>query len=57
LEALKDQAKVLDRLFVYTRYPNGLPDLAPMEAFGMKDFQAALEAADRLLCFAEAYIK
>lgn len=57
LEQFKDQAMVLDRLYVPTRYPNGLPDLAPMEAFGMTDFRAAYEGANALIGFAQSCLR
>lgn len=46
---LVDEARALDRLYVPTRYPNGLPDLVPLEAFGMKDVEEALQAASRII--------
>ena len=35
-------ALVLDRFYVPTRYPNGLPELSPDEAYGATDAETAL---------------
>jgi HEPN domain-containing protein len=36
---------VLDRFYIPTRYPNGLPDLTPAEAFTADDAEVCLEYA------------
>ena len=38
-------AAFLDKLYIPTRYPNGLPDLTPMESYTREDAEAALERA------------
>jgi HEPN domain-containing protein len=42
-------AAVLDKLYIPTRYPNGLPDLAPMEAYGISDLEIAISSAKILI--------
>lgn len=45
LEPLLDEAKLLDRHYIPTRYPDALPDLSPSEAYGRRDAEAAVSAA------------
>lgn len=45
LEELSDAAKRLDKLYIPTRYPNGLPDMTPGEVFTDAEAEAAAEAA------------
>jgi len=40
---------VLDRFYIPTRYPNGLPDMTPQEAFLAEDATSAVELARRLI--------
>ncbi len=50
--ALQDQiedAARLDRFYVPTQYPNGLPDLTPDEAFFAEDAAGAIRIAETLL--------
>lgn len=42
---LRDFASLLDKLYIPTRYPNGLPDLTPSKVYGEPDAIAALSAA------------
>ncbi len=44
-----DYAKSLDRLYIPTRYPNGLPDITPNEAFLEKDADEALKMAGEII--------
>jgi HEPN domain-containing protein len=43
--ALRDAASLLDKLYIPTRYPNGLPDLTPSRVYGEPDAAAAVQAA------------
>ena len=43
LMTLIDHAKHLDKLYIPTRYPDGLPDLTPSEVFTEADALAAIE--------------
>jgi HEPN domain-containing protein len=38
----------LDRYYIPTRYPNGLPDLTPGQVYFRKDAEICLESGDRL---------
>jgi HEPN domain-containing protein len=44
-----DEAKMLDRLYIPTRYPNGLPDIIPDDAFFLQDANEALSMAGGIL--------
>ena len=39
----------LDRFYIPTRYPNGLPDLTPEQSFFRHDAEEALEGATWML--------
>jgi HEPN domain-containing protein len=43
------KALVLDRLYIPTRYPNGLPDITPNQAFITEDAQTAIANASEIL--------
>jgi HEPN domain-containing protein len=49
LGSLADTARLLDKLYIPTRYPNGLPDLTPSEVYGAPDSEAAIAAAQRVI--------
>ncbi|MBC7248597.1 MAG: HEPN domain-containing protein [Actinobacteria bacterium] len=49
--ALKDRASLLDRFYIPTRYPNGLPGGIPSEAFNAKDAEEAVRAAGEIITF------
>ena len=40
-----DDAKLLDKYYIPTRYPNGLPDLTPSEIYTKDDDVRAIKAA------------
>ncbi|HOJ29661.1 MAG TPA: HEPN domain-containing protein [Spirochaetota bacterium] len=44
-----DNARLLDKLYIPTRYPNGLPDITPDLAYSKKDADEALLSADMIL--------
>lgn len=51
-ERWQRQARVLDKLYAPTRYPDALGDVLPSAVFGPEDGVAALEAAMALLSWA-----
>ena len=55
-EGLRTLAAELDLHYVPARYPNGLPDLAPFEAYTREQAEHAIEAAQKFLDFARASI-
>jgi HEPN domain-containing protein len=48
LDGLLEKAGVMDRFYVPTRYPNGLPDLTPGKSYFLSDSQQAIELTDGL---------
>ncbi|MEW6744710.1 MAG: HEPN domain-containing protein [Planctomycetota bacterium] len=46
---LKQKVAFLDRYYIPTRYPNGLPDGIPAEAFRRQDAEDAMTTAEALL--------
>ena len=48
----QQQARVLDKLYAPTRYPDALGDELPSDVFGPEDAERALEAATQLLAWA-----
>ncbi|MBU4271269.1 MAG: HEPN domain-containing protein [Planctomycetes bacterium] len=46
---LIEKARALDRLYVPTRYPNGLPDLTPGKNYSTADSRQAIDFADHFL--------
>lgn len=49
LEPLCRQGAALDRFYIPTRYPNGLPGGIPAEAFLEQDARFATDVADKIL--------
>jgi len=49
LEEWVDSAALLDKFYIPTRYPNGLPDLTPGQIYVMDDAQRGLAAARMLV--------
>ncbi len=49
LQAFGDRAKALDKLYIPTRYPNGLPGLTPSQAFTESEARAAIGIAREIV--------
>lgn len=49
LKPLINKAKELDKLYIPTRYPNGLPDLTPTEVFTDEEATKAIESAEAII--------
>jgi HEPN domain-containing protein len=49
--ALLDRARALDKLYVPTRYPNGLPAGAPADFFTAGEAERAVADAEAILAF------
>ncbi len=52
LAALRDQALLLDKLYIPTRYPDAIPELIPSEAFSEDEIERAYTAAATILAAA-----
>lgn len=48
-EALREKGSLLDRFYIPTRYPNGLPGGIPSESFNAKDSEEAMRAAKDII--------
>ncbi len=44
-----EEARKLDRLYIPTRYPNGLPDITPDMAYSIDDSNTSINAAQKIL--------
>lgn len=49
LEPFSEDARKLDRLYIPTRYPNGLPDITPEMAYSDDDSVSSINAAQKIL--------
>jgi HEPN domain-containing protein len=49
-----DEAKVLDRVYIPSRYPNGLPEGTPRHAFNRRDAEEAIQIAERVVRFCDS---
>ncbi len=49
IEPLTETAKFLDKMYVPTRYPNGLPELIPAEVYTLDEAQRAVDHAQQIL--------
>ena len=49
LQGFVDHARHLDKLYIPTRYPNGLPDLTPFEVYTEEDARKAIDTARELI--------
>ena len=54
---LDTKAKRLDQFYIPTRYPNGLPDITPEEAFGNEDATVGISYAKLFLDAVTRYYK
>jgi len=57
LSLCTNSARVLDRLYIPTRYPVGLPDLTPEAVFSAEDAQDAYERSNAIVAFVKSKIK
>jgi HEPN domain-containing protein len=51
-----EYGKSLDRLYIPTRYPNGLPDIIPGDAYGKVEAEEAVKAAEKIIQVCEEEI-
>lgn len=51
--SLLDCARALDKLYVPSRYPNGLPAGAPVDFFTRAEAERAIEQAELIVAFCE----
>ncbi len=56
LQNLLRAATLLDRFYIPTRYPNGLPDLTPGEAYLDEDAEQCIRDATEILVAAKSLL-
>jgi HEPN domain-containing protein len=49
MKKIQDDAAALDRFYIPTRYPNGLPDLTPGKFYFQKDAEFGIGVAGSIL--------
>ena len=54
---ISEQAKRLDRFYITTRYPNGLPGGSPFQLYSSSDLQSALEDLTEIFKLAEQFLE
>ena len=54
---LRPDARRLDRFYIPTRYPNGLPAGAPFENYDRNDLLQAVEMTERVVAAAEGLLR
>jgi len=54
---LLEKAKILDRYYIPTRYPNGFESGAPMDYYTKKDAVEAIKYAEEIIEFSKQYIQ
>jgi HEPN domain-containing protein len=57
LDVLHEPARLLDRYYIPTRYPNGLPGGSPFESFQRSDLESALDMAERVVAEAVRIVR
>jgi HEPN domain-containing protein len=57
LQVLTDKAALLDKFYIPTRYPNGLPDLTPGQIYVREDADQGIEAARMFVSLAENWLR
>ena len=57
LKGLVRIGMVLDRFYIPTRYPNGLPDITPDKAFDKDDAQDCINDSDRIIESVKSILK
>jgi HEPN domain-containing protein len=56
LQSLTDKAALLDKFYIPTRYPNGLPDLTPGQVYVKGDAEQGIDAARMFVSLAEKWL-
>jgi len=56
-KGLIDRAKILDRHYIPTRYPNFHPEGAPLDYYTKQDAQEAVKIAEEIIGFCEDKIR
>ena len=54
---ITDPAKRLDRFYITTRYPNGLPGGSPFQVYSLSDLEMAFDDLSAIFKFSEVFLK
>lgn len=54
---IESDGRNLDKLYIPTRYPNGLPELTPEEFFTIEESKAAITSAVKIAEIVEKYLQ
>ena len=54
---ITEPAKRLDRFYITTRYPNGLPGGSPFQVYSLSDLETAFDDLSAIFKFSEAFLK
>jgi HEPN domain-containing protein len=57
LEMWIEQAALLDKFYIPTRYPNGLPDLTPGQVYRQEDARQGIKAARTLIAACKKWLE
>lgn len=52
----REAARHLDKLYIPTRYPNGLPEMTPAEAYTAKEADEAISSAEAIIALARQFM-
>ena len=56
-QEISQPAKRLDRFYITTRYPNGLPGGSPFQLYSLSDLQSAVEDLAMIIDISEGFLK
>jgi HEPN domain-containing protein len=56
-QAINDEVKRLDRFYIPTRYPNGLPGGSPFQVYTEKDLLEAYDDLKKIVEISRKYLK
>ena len=54
---ISEPAKRLDRFYITTRYPNGLPGGSPFQVYSLSDLETAFDDLSAIFKFSEVFLK
>jgi len=55
-QQISEQAKRLDRFYITTRYPNGLPGGSPFQLYSSSDLQSAVDDLTAIIILSEKFL-
>jgi HEPN domain-containing protein len=52
-----EDAKLLDRYYIPTRYPNGIPGGSPFQLYGKNDLELATKSLEKIMGACQSFLK